>query len=61
LLLCFLFVSPALAAQTGKNPIALRFESFMHLGTDISVNARVAESGDLVSDAIAYATGEGLE
>jgi len=61
----FLFLSPSLAAQTGdaqsgKNSIALRFETFMHLGTDVSANARVVETAGLVSAAIAYPTGEGL-
>lgn len=55
----FWFTSPWVT-PAGENSIAERFLSFTQLDRDASVNARVASTTNLLSDAITYPMGEGL-
>ncbi len=52
--------SPWLTVHAGKNNIVERLQTFGHLNQDISINARVASTADLLNDAISYPMGEGL-
>ncbi len=56
----FWFTSPWVTPPAGENSIAARFLTFTQLDRDASVNARVASSTELLSDAITYPMGEGL-
>ncbi len=56
----FAGVSPWLDSHAGKNSIVLRFQTFYHLNSDASVNARQGTTSELLSEAAEYPTGEGL-
>ncbi len=56
----FVCISPWLTTQAGTNSIALRFQTFSHLGTDTSVNARKETTAELLAESVANPTGEGL-